>query len=620
MKKILIGSLAFLLLLTSCESKDDLKNQIAALQEENSSLYEKISNIEEDMDELEAEYETLEDDIDELRKQYNDLLADLTTLEGEISEELKSIKQTMTLLLLENYVLKGDFSSQYKAKFWNLATPLIEEGKTFDEIIALFYTQNVISEIKATNKDKSLLTTISVTKPQISFDQVEVKIFSRDELLETFLLEKEDSFTLSFNAPYYGKFHLITKTTTGDHEIEELFYFGVTTSEYNLVALNATLPVLLFTIDHFANTQDVPTYVYLGREATYNFDKLPESMNLYPPYIGRGGEGALWYPMMDNLSLWVKDLYEMNNDSFFTLNVVDNFINLAFVVFDRFEIPESNYHINIWTDGIFTDTTLNTYKTLDIVNTRRLEIETYRKSIVGIESQNINEPTLGNSMERHGFALALKENVSYFVSSMQGIGTLPLEVKNLMNEVITLKTVASSFEALRSSGNMNAFEHLLKTRWGEEEEEGLSTYFNSPKGKYILIIGTSVVAEASNATNKYYSFDEYIDIVYDTYGSDYEIFYKGHPNYPSSVARKEMFDDKNIIELRNTIPVEIMMYIYPHVYVGGYRGSSFLSSMQDQTLFFFGTQTFIEGQATLKDMILNTTVFDNTTYLFNPSL
>ena len=109
-------------------------------------------------------------------------------------------------------------------------------------------------------------------------------------------------------------------------------------------------------------------------------------------------------------------------------------------------------------------------------------------------------------------------------------------------------------------------------------------------------------------------------MVYSSYGDEYEILYKGHPAYPSNEERKTLFGEKNIVELRNTIPVEIMMYIYPNVYVGGYRSTAFISSFQDQTLFFFGTQQFIEGQATLKDMILNTTIFANTSYLYNASL
>lgn len=168
-----------------------------------------------------------------------------------------------------------------------------------------------------------------------------------------------------------------------------------------------------------------------------------------------------------------------------------------------------------------------------------------------------------------------------------------------------------------TSGNINDFEYLLGTRWGENPEDGMSYYFNSPKGKYILILGTSPSGENPNSTNKYYTFNEYLDIVLDTYGEEYEVFYKGHPAYPSNEERKTIFSNEGVVELRSSIPVEILMYIYPNVYIGGYRGSSFLSSMDGQTLFFFGTENFVKLQTTLKDLIETTNKFSNTQYLFD---
>lgn len=310
----------------------------------------------------------------------------------------------------------------------------------------------------------------------------------------------------------------------------------------------------------------------------------------------------------------------MNPNSHFNFNVVDNHIGLAMVALDRYSIPEEAYTINIWTDGTFTDTALNSYSSMSVLNSRVDYLNSFRSSLKDIATEEITYYTIRGNVERHAFAYSLKDNVNYYVTSLNGISTLPNEIQQLMTANITVKTVSQMFDVLRASNKMNEFEYLLGTRWGDAPEEGLSTHFNSEKGKYLLILGTSTAGETPNSTNKYYSFNDYIDLVYSSYGDEYEILYKGHPAYPSNEERKTLFGEKNIVELRNTIPVEIMMYIYPNVYVGGYRSTAFISSFQDQTLFFFGTQQFIEGQATLKDMILNTTIFANTSYLYNASL
>lgn len=290
------------------------------------------------------------------------------------------------------------------------------------------------------------------------------------------------------------------------------------------------------------------------------------------------------------------------------------------VALDRYQIPEENYTVNIWTGGTFTDKALASYTSMNVVNLWTNYLKTFRETLINIPTEEITYSTIRGDVERHAFAYSLMDNVNYFVTSLKGSTGLPENIQKLMSDHITVVTVSQLFDKLRDSGRMKGFEYLLGTRWGDAPEDGLSTYFNSEKGKYLLILGTSTSGETPNSSNKYYSFNDYINLVYDLYGDEYEIFYKGHPSHPSSSERKYMFAEKNIVELRNTIPVEIMMYIYPNVYVGGYRSTSFVSSLQDQTLFFFGTKSFIDGQATLKDMIQYTNIFDNTVYLYNPEL
>lgn len=68
------------------------------------------------------------------------------------------------------------------------------------------------------------------------------------------------------------------------------------------------------------------------------------------------------------------------------------------------------------------------------------------------------------------------------------------------------------------------------------------------------------------------------------------LFFKGHPNYPANDELTEYFNNKNIIILPHRTPVETLFWMYD-VYCGGYSSTSFLSTSETQTEFFYGTLT-----------------------------
>ena len=65
------------------------------------------------------------------------------------------------------------------------------------------------------------------------------------------------------------------------------------------------------------------------------------------------------------------------------------------------------------------------------------------------------------------------------------------------------------------------------------------------------------------------------------------LFFKGHPSYPANAQLKQYFNEKGIIILPHRTPVETLFWMYT-VKCGGYTSTSFLSTSEGQTEFFYG--------------------------------
>ena len=68
------------------------------------------------------------------------------------------------------------------------------------------------------------------------------------------------------------------------------------------------------------------------------------------------------------------------------------------------------------------------------------------------------------------------------------------------------------------------------------------------------------------------------------------LFFKGHPSYPANNELKQYFINKEIVILPHRTPVETLFWMY-NVKCGGYSSTSFLSTSEGQTEFFYGQVT-----------------------------
>ena len=499
---------------------------------------------------------------------------------------------------------------------------------------------NGILELNVMNVEDFGKVTYSVYREGATIDE----ILYVDYIVEECKLT-EDNNIISLTAGYHGNYKLSVYFYTNENDVDPAYTYtkiGINfkADQYNIIYMNATLPVLLATANMVASDNKYPTYIGLQRNATYNWYELPD--NCYPLpnsnivdgttklalFNSEGVEkttiygnltSAKWggitttsYDSRNNLKhmmKWLSDLYAMDSDSHFTISCVDNTCIGSLHMTYGIGLPKSNFTINIYTDGTATTYNFNKNKLHTYSKWQQVRNE-YLNYLNNIEE----DTALTTTIAKYPYVMCADDNVNYYInmkdSLLASVLTTNAENADLLyrfyNEHITQVTVGDAFEKVKAADKLVDFEMLLRTRWidNEGEEGSASQYFENENGKKnLMIIGTSVAGENnSNDCGANTTLMTFMDYVLDTYGDEYNIFYKGHPSYPinkfSAVDnRQEFFSQNAIIVLPNAVPAETYMYLYDDVYIGGYYSSTMASSMKGQTLFFFGTEDRITAQS-----------------------
>lgn len=577
----------------------------------------KKNNTDDKVDELLNKYEEYNKKIEELLKSQEDVIKDLETTQKTLEEEIENQQK-----LIDELKEEGKNTDDMLLSLLELVEELekvIEEGKILSEFKIIFMQDG-----------DSLNGTLAVEFPKLfdDFQFSDAKVTLRHPLRSVYEIDTEvETYELNrisnidIEVLYHGLYELdfeVTYTKGSDSKViktSQSAMFSVDT--VNISWLNGTMPTLLFAADLFNNKfNEGHTYIEIERSKTYNFDELPENTHKFPLYASatNGDYNQVNIPefwdyvkiQTDGRALhWVKELFVINNNVNINFALVDNVLEAVNGMY-MLDIPEENFNLILYTDGLYTDNWINEH----IKNDEQIEF--YRRLFSEYRNRKLSDPTAFEEIN-NSFALVSSElpNIEYVVNQIDSWLIKDSELLDLFN--LRVVSTHEAFENVEANGKLNEMEYLFNTRWGDGLDDSMYSIFNQSSKKNLLILGTSPAGE-DNAN--YASFDSYIEYIVSTYGSEYDIFYKGHPRHPSSEERIAYFEENNIIELVNSIPVETLMVLYEDVYIGGYAGTSFISSLEDQTIFLFGSQEYImSSQLALKALIDEGVIFKNTEYL-----
>ena len=498
-----------------------------------------------------------------------------------------------------------------------------------------------------TEKDDMTISVTGTAKTGETFAGAEISLYYGDELVES----KAAAESVSFEAPHHGIF---TVKLIKDEQTLVETEAKVWASSYRIAYFNATLPVTMFMTSVFSDQSGnleylqgesgftesgacaVPTYIYLERTQTFNWDELPENAYAFP------SGNVEWWSGFYAASDFIAELYSMDSSSVFSFNFADNYATLVTLFAWRNQLPAENYTVNIWTDGTGTYNGINgsvvDQSAYDAIRSAQedlsAEMEAAADSDARFElaeeyiAEWIDSEEHPNQIDCFGWSFVFaceNENVNYAVNSLEGLFTDTdneeiAAFKELAEENLTVVPLNAMLSVLRADeAGFRAFEFLYQTRWiGEDgEEHSYSDIFGASEKPNLLILGTSVSGEAVSDAQPY-TFLEYYEYLQKAYGDTYDIFYKAHPSYPIDSfedGRAQLFEEDGVVDITPAqIPVELFMFFYEDVYICGYFGSSFYSSQKGQTICFFNTEAVVRANETALAMI-EEGIFEGTVYL-----
>lgn len=607
--------------------------KITALQDEIAQIKSDLAaTIESEKEALEAQLESLELELTRIEQEHADKIDsiwnDFEIQKNKLEEKIQIL--TQKLEGLENNLIQQRETLESQEKLLQVQAKEIKVLKIELEVIShsqiMFHqeeeTLHGVLDIQIAgypNEVQYLQTKARLEHPLTREEAIKwEKDYNYKFFNETFTnVSSQYNLMVSFHGFYELYVEVSWKLQDTEYTTVMKSPIMYTAEHYNLAWLHATMPTLLFASDLFGGNAEGVTYIELERAKTYDFSRLPENALKFP-LVASASEGnydqtqipdffhKVSYDNKNTMIKWMEELYAINPDSKFKVFGVDNALSVVSSAIIS-KVPMKSLTFRIYTDGSYTTRMINDNFS-DVASFKTIE-QKFEKWLI----HNLTE-TKKDTWLRSEYILAASKmkNFEYVVNNTSSWivhQDLQKIIKNELN--VRVVSVGDAFAKVSTAGKLPDLEYLLRTRWGDLPEESMSSYFAGTPSKNLLILGTSPTAEENVNLP---TFEHSLNKILELYGSEYKIFYKGHPRYPSDGARVQLFEDSSIRELPNSIPVETLMLLYENVFVGGYSSTSFQSSLEDQTLFFFGSKAFISGNASLKEMIEAGIIFKNTKY------
>jgi hypothetical protein len=362
-------------------------------------------------------------------------------------------------------------------------------------------------------------------------------------------------------------------------------------SHYNIASMGATYPVLYFglsVLDGTVNTNN-PTFYHLGRPGTVNQSALSGmGIDLVPG--ARQSSFNEDEEVAENLG---RKLYQRDRSAHITFYGEDVLAELGISFMYRQGIPEENCTIIMLSDGAYSrNASILRYGN---ATDPAAQLDADRVSVRNMIARAKNgikpgHTEIGNMM----LAFMLEMPNAYWWYN--GASSLPSDVPALAEIVqpllssgrIVNKTTSALFQAVQTAGRIDDAKALFNMA------DIAGTGIDNGK-KTLIVMGTRTETEMDSASNISANIGgaalpELFDTVIANYQDEYNIFYKGHPSTPtiSGSPKHTYFTAHNIREIADaSLPAEMLMYLIDEVYIGGYPGTTFQSSKDGQTLFFF---------------------------------
>lgn len=375
----------------------------------------------------------------------------------------------------------------------------------------------------------------------------------------------------------YGRITVIVKVKKGAHSTTEKLSCDLSASEYNFAPLTSTMPVTLFSLalDEITENGKIPTFVWFKRSGAWDWKNLPENVFAMPTATEEEFLGSGQKKIYKETTAYIKELYEINPDSFFNLFYNDYYAyGWVDAVFSN-GLANEHYKVHLLSDGTASFNYFNAHFNNANANANYAKMveqwETLKTQVA--KNGNYTEGAKGfaidaDSLRDYAFVMAKEEgNVEWWLTRING--TLAPNNSDFYNIVsntasVKVKDLNTSLNAMNETQKQN-LKKLYKfsdAMFEKAEKEGK---------KAMVILGTWTVNE--------YHFKDYVSAIQTYYGDEYVYYYKGHPKNPTYTesGKLEMLESIGLIDVDSTIPAELIIFFNPDIYLSGYPTTSYVS-------------------------------------------
>lgn len=396
---------------------------------------------------------------------------------------------------------------------------------------------------------------------------------------------KNSKWNDTFDLADFGKFYVTVDFLDGENVVrsEKDKVVGVVAEEYNLATLAATFPVTLYTmslwdISQQADGDPIPTITYLSRSQQYNWDSLPDMVYPMPSTALENitTSNINWGALENQMQKYVKDLYELNPDSYFNLYVNDFYAIGIANFFIANGIPEDQYNTFLLSDGAGTRSIFTRLYDIDDPQSRYDTLAAHWEEIKETAKTGVMQD---EQLINYGYVIAKEEsNVEWWISRPNDI------VLSKQNEEGNQKTFMAAFEEVKTAKVKDKRINTMLTNLQNKGEDVVAqfkaiynfsdSYFSKAEAEnkdVMMILGTHHNNEGD--------LKNYINFLKTYYGDKYLYYYKGHPATPTILypEKQEILDEVGVIDVDSSVAAELIMFFNPGIYLSGYQSTSFES-------------------------------------------
>ncbi|MDR2446416.1 MAG: cadherin-like beta sandwich domain-containing protein [Treponema sp.] len=404
----------------------------------------------------------------------------------------------------------------------------------------------------------------------------------------------------------------------------------------NIAILNSASNITYFTASALELSEN-PTYFAFESEGQINFEKLPANMMQlpgtgpgYPPTTAATVND--FHADKETAIAFAKNLYEQDAYTYFKFYFNEDYIENAFLFGTANGIPDRQYTVTYiyhagWalsriqtrykeTPAIYANDYAFAGDLIDAVN----DIAGSGGGVDAVlehikESANKNgDYTPYEILTDYTVLpfLARMKNLCWWVDDYDKVSNAVAHdpaLSELVADLIASKQIVEKnipllLQDAKARGRLDDILWMIKAKWGDGEEDNLLSLVKNNGKKNLMILGTGGTVEypgmwsggsTSHSQIADYpgtgrpNLEDYLNAAVERFGGEYNIYYKGHPFWPSTenTGRRDYLEEKGIVEFPSAIPAEFILYSVENMYVGGFNTSTFNSALPGTTLALF---------------------------------